>query len=405
MIALRPRILYAFALIMNSATGVLVVGLPLLGIRFGATPLQLGLIGSASAFIYALSCPFGGRLSDRPDGGASGRRGSLIVSCSLLIAVDAFIFLVSGMRDVFIIAICGSFCTAFFWPPLQAWLAEAGGRERLAERLGMFNLSWSLGIMVGPMIGGFLYAIDYRLPWCYAIGTNSFLVLLLLLSREPAPCPAPAEAGSAWVAKAGPGRRDNAAEFLSLGLWANFVCWFCLSNVQSLYPKLAVMRGFSPQLIGFLLFMVGLAQSVFFIILRASRAWHFRYGPLVAVHGVAAAGMLIIFAVRSVPLLAISFSMVGIGLGLSYYSSIYYSLCGEGEAGRMTGIHELMVGSAFFLGPLTGGVCAQYIGLRSPFILCAGLLAATAAWEAFRWRTARRACAISPRSLDSLIAR
>ena len=58
----------------------------------------------------------------------------------------------------------------------------------------------------------------------------------------------------------------GAAEFLPLGLWANFVSWFCLANVQSLYPKLASSRGFSPQLIGCLLFMVGAAQSLFFLV-------------------------------------------------------------------------------------------------------------------------------------------
>ena len=53
----RPQLLYAYALIMNSATGVLVVALPLLGIRFGANPLQLGVLGSAGALAYALACP------------------------------------------------------------------------------------------------------------------------------------------------------------------------------------------------------------------------------------------------------------------------------------------------------------------------------------------------------------
>lgn len=100
------------------------------------------------------------------------------------------------------------------------------------------------------------------------------------LRRRPAPPPPADEAA----------RRNNAAEFLSLVLWANFASFFCLSNVQSLYPKLASVRDLSPQLIGCLLFMVGAAQSAFFIVLRATRAWHFRYGPLVAVHGLAAAG-------------------------------------------------------------------------------------------------------------------
>jgi MFS family permease len=383
-IALRPRILYAFAFIMNSATGVLVVALPLLGIRFGASALQLGILGAAGAFVYTLACPFGGRFSDLERGRAGGRRVSLIFCCALLVVVDSFIFIVSGLRDLFIIAVCGYFCAAFFWPPLQAWLSEVGGREGLAERLGLFNLAWSLGIMVGPMIGGFLFAVDYRLPWCYAITTNSSLVLLLLLLRRRAPAAAPPPPPPGEAA-----RRGNAAEFLSLVLWANFASFFCLSNVQSLYPKLASVRDLSPQLIGCLLFMVGAAQSVFFIVLRATRSWHFRYGPLVAVHGLAAAGMLIIFQTASVPLLAFSFSLIGIALGLSYYSSIYYSLCGDGNAGHKSGIHELMVGSAFFLGPLLGGFAAQYLSLRAPFVLCAGLLAATAAWEALRWRAAR----------------
>ena len=44
--------------------------------------------------------------------------------------------------------------------------------------------------------------------------------------------------------------------------------------------------------------------------------------------------MLIIFQTVSVPLLAFAFSLIGIALGLSYYSSLYYSLCGDGDAGR-----------------------------------------------------------------------
>ncbi|MCX6338291.1 MAG: MFS transporter [Candidatus Aureabacteria bacterium] len=382
----RPQLLYAYALIMNSATGVLVVALPLLGIRFGANPLQLGVLGSAGALAYALACPFVGRLSDRGGGGPVGRRRSLMLSCGLLVVVDAAIFLVSGMGALFAIAIAGSFSTAFFWPPLQAWLSEVGERDRLPERLGLFNLSWSLGIMVGPMIGGFLFAVDYRLPWCYSIGTNSLLLTLLLVVRQPAA----GEADGAPGPSGGVTCRGDAAEFLPLALWANFACWFCLANIQSLYPKLAVARGFSPQLIGCLLFLVGMAQSAFFIVLRATRAWHFRYGPMVAVHGAAAAGMMVVFYARSVPILSLAFPLIGIGLGLSYYSSIYYSLCGDGAAGKRTGIHELMVGSAFFLGPLAGGFCAQYLGLRSPFLVCALLLAVTAIREAMGWRRASR---------------
>ena len=388
---LRPQLLYACALIMNSATGVLVVALPLLAIRYGASPLELGLLGSLGAMAYTFACPLAGWHSERIERDAAlvpaeAKRRSVMLSCSLLMVVDSYIFLVGGLRDVFILGVSGSLCAAFFWPPLQAWLADIGGRARLSERLGMFNLSWSAGIMLGPMIGGVLYSIDYRYPWCYAVVANALMLTALLLTRGGRSRDDHAAVGAADETP----HLEDPGVFLPLALWANFICWFALSNVQSLYPKLAVANGFSPCLIGYLLFLVGVTQSVFFIVLRSSPRWHYRFGPLTIVHGAAAIGMLIVFRSTSVMFLSLAFPLLGVALGLSYYSSIYYSLCGHERTGQRTGIHEFMVGSGFFLGPAAGGICAQYAGMRSPFLLCALLLAATAIGEAAGWLRASR---------------
>lgn len=378
---LRTRALYALALIMNTATGVMVVAVPLLAIRFGASALELGLLSSFGALAYALTCPFAGRHSDRAvDGpsapGASPRRRSILLACGLLLLVDLSIFLVTGLRDVFILVVCGCFCAAFFWPPLQAWLAEIKSRAPLNRRLARFNLSWSFGIMVGPMIGGFLFARDYRLPWLFGVATNSFILALLVAARGSAGCSGEREEDP------GPGERGrDEKSFLAVARWANFVCWFALANVQAIYPKLAVARGFSPQLIGYLLFLVGVTQTAFFVILGLSPFWHYRYLPLIAVHGLAAVGMLMLFSFSSMVPLSLAFALLGLALALSYYSSIYYSLEGQEEKGKRTGIHELIVGSGFLLGPLAGGLCAQFITLRAPFLVCAVLLAGTALGE------------------------
>lgn len=378
---LRPRSLYAIALIMNSATGAMVVAIPLLAIRFGATAFELGLLGSLGALVYTLACLFAGRCSDRPVGAShgytgSGRRRFILLSCGLLVLVDLCIFFVGSLRDIFILTVCGCFCAAFFWPPLQAWLAEIGGRSPLSKRLGRFNLFWSLGIMVGPIIGGYLYALDYRYPWCYGVAANSFVVVLLLAGR----------AGVGGFKEGEiverPERRNRKARpFISLALWANFVCWFSLANVQSLYPKLAVERSFSPQLIGYLLFLVGVSQSIFFVILSINQFWHYRYLPLIVVHALAAAGMLMVFGCSSVVMLSVAFPLLGLSLALSYYSSIYYNLDGYEAKGRRTGIHEFIVGSGFFLGPIAGGTCAKFLGMRAPFLMCALLILATCAME------------------------
>ncbi len=356
---------------MNSATGVMVVATPLLAIRLGANPLEMGLLGSLGALVYTLACPFAGRYSDRADG-SSGRRRSILLGCSLLLITDLCIFYVEHLGDLFILVVCGCFCTALFWPPLQAWLAETGGDRWLSKRLGAFNLSWSLGIMIGPAIGGYLFSINYRYPWCYGIVTNSVIVLLVLMAtrqvKRRAETVAAEEIDSQSVFAAG---------FWPLSLWANFICWFTLANVQTIYPKLASVRGISPQLIGYLLFLIGAVQTVAFFFLRRYTFWHYRYLPLMVVHGAAACGMFLVFSCRSIPILSVAFPLLGLGLGLSYYSSIFYSLSGRSDKGRRTGIHEFIVGSGFLVGPVTGGICAQYMDLRAPFLLCALLLAST----------------------------
>jgi MFS family permease len=378
-VTLRPSLLCALALILNSATGVLVVAMPLLAIRFGASPLQLGVLGSLGALVYTLACPLAGQHSDVIAAGGSspwaGRRRSIMLCCSLLIAVDLCIFVVARIRDIFIMHVCGSLCAALFWPPLQAWFAETGPRSKLAGRLGIFNLSWGMGIMLGPAIGGYLYSLDYRYPWFYGVASSSAILMLLTTARTEDRRDEPCTADETVL------EPPRAASFLAMALWANFACWFSLSNVQSIYPKLAVAQGFSPQLIGYLLFLVGATQSVLFIVLRVYPFWHYRYLPLVLAHGSAAAGMGIIFGSGSVPLLSLAFPLLGMGLGLSYYSSIYYSVCGHASIGRRAGIHEFMVGSGFLLGPMVGGVLAQYAGLRTPFLFCSAILAATAVRE------------------------
>lgn len=388
---LRARLLYLLSFIMNSATGVLVVAIPLLAIRFGAGPITLGVLGSLGPLVYTLACPLAGRISDEnasPGGLFPGvsRRRTILLGCALLVFVDLCIVFVSSIKDVLIMGVCGSFCAALFWPAIQAWLTEIEGGGSLSDRLGNFNLSWSLGIMIGPMIGGYLYEIDYRFPWYYAVASAICVLLILGSSGGAAPRRSPAD-----PADGGPEARTGVGVFLPLALWANFVCWFCLANIQALYPKYALSVGFSPGVIGILLFLVGVAQSVFFVVLRSRPSWQFRYRPLVFTHAAAGAGMFMLCITDSIPLLSIAFLPLGCALGLSYYSSIYYSLNGFADRGRRAGIHEQMVGSGFFLGPITGGIIASFLGLRAPFLVCALLLIGTSALEGIlgmrtKWR-------------------
>jgi MFS family permease len=372
--------LYLIALAMNSATGVLVIAVPLYAIRLGANALELGFLGMIGALAYTLACPLTGRYSDRSVAGDSrrmvGRRRSVVFCCSLLLFVDCGIFFVDNLGELYLLSITAYFCAAFFWPPIQAWIAELREASSLSKTLGNFNTAWSIGITIGPVIGGYLFAWDYRLPWCYAAAINLFILLVIFNNVR-----GEEEVGSGETPSEIVLDKKNRI-YLPLALWANFVCWFSLSNVQSIYPKLAVEVGFSPPLIGFFLFLIGGTQTVFFVLLGRSSFWHYRIVPLVGAHAVAAVGMLCVYMTAAVPVLTIAFASLGVGLALSYFSSIYYSVAGVLQKGKRTGIHEFIVGSGFLLGPLAGGICAQYIALGAPFLICAALLGLTACAEA-----------------------
>ena len=60
--------------------------------------------------------------------------------------------------------------------------------------------------------------------------------------------------------------------------------------------------------------------------------------------------------------------------GVTFTASIFYSLFSEGAAARRAGFHEAIIGSGFFVGPLIGGIVAEHLGPRTPYVLCAAVI-------------------------------
>ncbi len=79
------------------------------------------------------------------------------------------------------------------------------------------------------------------------------------------------------------------------------------------------------------------------------------------------------------------------GGGITYSASLYYSLQGHEESrGARSGLHEAVLGSGIFLGPLVGGAVANYVNLHVPFLVGAGMSAVLAVvLVAMWWRTVR----------------
>ncbi|MGD9495677.1 MAG: MFS transporter [Armatimonadota bacterium] len=344
------------------------------GNELGASPLVLGLLGTVSSLAYTIGCLFTGRLSDR-----FGRR--LLTAGSCLICAGAWLVMSRADSPLQLLAIfpLSGAAVSMFWPPLQAWLSEVtvGGRQRLVENIGAFNVSWTIGLMLGPPLAGFTWAFGSATP--FAIATLAVLGVLVVLQTVPTRV----DGGGEDVPEDDIVRPDGevAQRFLYLAWIANFASWFGRGMNMVVFPKLGSDLGMSESVIGVVVASLLAGQLVMFGFLRTSVAWRYRLWPLTLSLAAGAAGYILAWVSHSPAAFAASFALSGLGAGVTYVASLYYSLEGGGDSrGGRTGIHEAVLGSGLFIGPLMGGVVGETLGLRASYPAVTVVFVATMAF-------------------------
>jgi MFS family permease len=97
--------------------------------------------------------------------------------------------------------------------------------------------------------------------------------------------------------------------------------------------------------------------------------------------------MIIAFLAGRPEVFALGFALAGACAGVTYVSSLIYSLQGRAAGrGARCGIHETVLGSGVLLGPLLGGLVASRVDLRSPFVLAATVFLLVAVADLLVWR-------------------
>jgi predicted MFS family arabinose efflux permease len=66
--------------------------------------------------------------------------------------------------------------------------------------------------------------------------------------------------------------------------------------------------------------------------------------------------------------------LVGIGIGVTYFSSLYYGMVFRTVRGRNTAIHESTIGAGFLSGAFGGGLVGEHWDLATPYLVCLGLI-------------------------------
>ncbi|MET9633636.1 MFS transporter [Lentzea sp. NPDC006480] len=145
-----------------------------------AVGLVLGVRNFAQQGMFLI----GGTLADR-----LGYKPLIVAGCALRTGGFALLGLVDGLPALVIASAATGFAGALFNPAVRAYVAADAGPRRV-EAFALFNVFYQTGILVGPLIGLALTAVDFRLTCLVAAGV--FLVLTVLQWRS-----LPARAGQA----------------------------------------------------------------------------------------------------------------------------------------------------------------------------------------------------------------
>ncbi len=359
---------YIVAFLADLALGVVLLSLPLLLIyKFDATSLVLGLLGALGAFVYSAGVITVGRLSDRFN-----RKNIIIFGCLLFIAAYSTLPFLRRIGQIFFLYIFGSISMAMFWPTIQSWLSQGLDKKKLVGALRNFNICWSGGLALGFLLAGVMFSFNPKAPFLFGVLLIAIVVLLLI--RQPVTSEtrdAPAQKVFLETEK---DRPESAKRFLYIAWCANFVSWYVLGIVRNLFPKLSTELGFSSGATGAFVFMMILAQTVMFFILGRTQKWHYRLLPIILFQALAVMSLLVLAFYSGTAYFMAAMVFLGLSGGMTYFSSIFYSLYGFIDKGRKSGIHEAFIGIGAFFGPLVGGLAASGFGIRAPYVTAALLL-------------------------------
>ena len=163
------------------AYSVAVPVLPDYATRFNASPTTIGvLFASFGLTLLVLSIPMGA-VSDR-----IGRKGPMIFGLALLAASTLAFAYAASMTMLFVARLLQGAADGMTWIVGFALIADLYGPEERGRAMGLVMAGSSLGIIVGPVLGGWLYEIGgIRLPFLFvaALAILDLIVFALVAPR------------------------------------------------------------------------------------------------------------------------------------------------------------------------------------------------------------------------------
>ena len=191
--------LYIVAFVGFTGFSLLFPVIPLYAAELGADVAQVGVIAAMNAYVAAFLLIPMGLLSDRV-----GRHRLLVGGLTLFTLAPLLYPLASNPTQLILVRVIHGMAAAAFLPAAIALVIDLTPPEKRGSAIGWYTASLQLGLMAGPITGGFLLRYFGFDPVFYACAAVSAVALILISARVRAfvyqPAPEAAEARSwGWM--------------------------------------------------------------------------------------------------------------------------------------------------------------------------------------------------------------
>jgi len=346
--------------------------------RFDATASQVGFLCAAWCLAYIVGC-----LVVRPLFARMPPRYCILLANLMMFACTAVLVRAPSLTWAFVAYGSFGLSISLFWPPLMGWLSANIEGRILNGAIGRFNLCWSAGVIVGPMIAGRLSEQDPASAlrvgsWLFLLNGALILGAILALSGL-------ADDDAAHVKEQHAAPEEEHGTLLRYPAWLGlFVAFVAVGVLLTVVPLSASRElNITRTAVGAMFLARSLANSTTLGLLGRTSFWQFRGGQMFM--GIVGFTVVIaLLAVARSPLaVCVLLMFTGVFCAQSYTNSLFHGISGSVRRSFRMAVHESLIGAGVVVGALIGGLSYQYRGLQQTYTLTAAIMACAALIQGF----------------------
>ncbi len=311
--------------------------------QLGADPVMIGGILSGAGIAMTVAHIPAGYLADR-----IGRR-PLLVAAWMVGTVSAALMAAAASLWPFVIGMLFYSFTAFVSSPLSSYTTAARGQWSVARALTLVSASFNLGMVVGPLTGGWI-GENFGIRTIYFIASGLFILSTILITRIR---PQARDVHNEDTPPPGLLNNQRYLAFLALA----FVVAFASYLAQPLTPNfLQNERGLSLSQIGLLGALGGVGNVALSLLFGQFKA---RSGYLLSQASVFLFA-LFIWQGSGIPLYGLAYFLLGgFRAARSLATAQIRPLIHESQMGLAYGFADTILNSTLILVPLLAGFLYQ----------------------------------------------